>query len=244
MRGELQENKQRRVDMKQHDELHRIEAIGWLRAAVLGANDGIISTASLVLGVASAHAAHGTIVLTGIAGLVAGTLAMATGEYVSVSSQADIEKAALDEEKSEIEADFSGELRELTGIYMRRGLGFPLAKQVAEKLMAHDALAAHARDELGINAITTARPLQAAFASACSFAIGAALPLGVAMLASEAWLIALVSFAAIASLAFLGGMAAKTGGAKVLPGVMRITFWSTLAMGVTSGVGALFGVIA
>ena len=230
--------------MKRHDEQHRIEAIGWLRAAVLGANDGIISTASLVLGVASAHAAHGSIVLTGIAGLVAGTMAMATGEYVSVSSQADTEKAALAEEKAEIETDFHGEHRELTGIYMRRGLDFRLAQQVAEKLMAHDALAAHARDELGINGVTTARPLQAAFASASSFAIGAALPLTVAVLAPEAQLLLFVTLAALASLACLGGLAARTGGAKVLPGVMRVTFWSTLAMGVTSGVGALFGVVA
>lgn len=230
--------------MKRHNEQHRIEAVGWLRAAVLGANDGIISTASLVLGVASAHAAHGSIVLTGIAGLVAGTMAMATGEYVSVSSQADTEKAALAEEKAEIEADFHGERRELAGIYMRRGLDFPLAHQVAEKLMAHDALAAHARDELGINAVTTARPLQAAFASACSFAIGAALPLTVAVVAPKAQLLLFVALAALASLAFLGGLAAKTGGAKVLPGVIRVTFWSTLAMGVTSAVGALFGVTA
>lgn len=234
----------RHLEMKRHNELHRIEAIGWLRAAVLGANDGIISTASLVLGVASAHAAHGSIVLTGIAGLIAGTMAMATGEYVSVSSQADTERAALAEEKAEIEADFHGECRELTGIYMRRGLDFPLARQVAERLMEHDALEAHARDELGINAVTTARPLQAAFASACSFAIGAALPLTVAVLAPETQLLFFVAFAALVSLAFLGAIAAKTGGAKVLPGMLRVTFWSTLAMGVTSGVGALFGVIA
>ena len=227
--------------MKRHNEIHRIDSIGWLRAAVLGANDGIISTASLVLGVAAAHAAHGSIVLTGVAGLVAGTMAMATGEYVSVSSQADSEKAALAQEDSEIKADFHGEHRELAGIYVRRGLDLPLAQQVAEKLMAHDALAAHARDELGINAVTAARPLQAAFASACSFAAGAALPLTVAWLAPEARLIVFVSLAALVSLAFLGGLAAKTGGAKVLPGVLRVTFWSTLAMGVTSGVGALFG---
>ena len=166
---------------------------------------------------------------------------MATGEYVSVSSQADSERAALAEEEAEIKADFRAEHRELTGIYMHRGLDLPLAQQVAEKLMAHDALAAHARDELGINAVTAARPLQAAFASACSFAVGATLPLTVAWLAPEAKLFVFVALAALTSLAFLGGLAAKTGGAKVLPGVLRVTFWSTLAMGVTSGVGALFG---
>jgi vacuolar iron transporter family protein len=228
--------------MKKHSEKHRIENVGWLRAAVLGANDGIISTASLVLGVAAAHAAHGNIVLTGIAGLVAGTMAMATGEYVSVYSQADAEKAALAEEDAEINADFHGEQRELAGIYMRRGLDFPLAYQVAAKLMAHDALGAHAHDELGITSIAIARPLQAALASACSFATGAALPLAVAVLAPEKEVIFFVAIAALASLAFLGGLASKTGGAKMLPGVLRVTFWSTLAMGVTAGVGALFGV--
>lgn len=230
--------------IKRHKEQHRIETIGWLRAAVLGANDGIVSTASLILGVASAHVAHGNIVLTGVAGLVAGAMSMATGEYVSVSSQADTEKAALAEERAELDADFPSEQRELTAIYVRRGLDFSLAKQVAAKLMAHDALAAHARDELGISEVTTPRPLQAAFASACSFAAGAALPLAVAALAPETWLIASVATAALAALAFLGGLAAKTGGAKILPGVLRVTFWSALAMGVTAGVGAMFGVPA
>jgi VIT1/CCC1 family predicted Fe2+/Mn2+ transporter len=229
-------------DMNKHHEQHRIEKVGWLRAAVLGANDGIISTSSLVLGVAAAHAAHGNIVLTGIAGLVAGTMSMATGEYVSVYSQSDTEKAALAEEAAEIKADFHGEHRELVGIYMRRGLDFPLAQQVAAKLMAHDALSAHARDELGITSIAVARPLQAALASACSFASGAALPLAVALLAPQKQLILYVAIAALISLAFLGGLAAKTGGAKVLPGVLRVTFWSTLAMGVTAAVGAFFGV--
>jgi VIT1/CCC1 family predicted Fe2+/Mn2+ transporter len=229
---------------KRHDERHRIGAIGWLRAAVLGANDGIISTASLVLGVASAHAAHGNILLTGVAGLTAGAMSMATGEYVSVYSQADTEKAALAEERAELDEDFQSEHRELTAIYMRRGLDFPLAKQVAEKLMAHDALGAHARDELGISEVTVPRPLQAAFASACSFAAGAAIPLAVAALVPETRLIASVAAAALASLAFSGGLAAKMGGAKILPGVMRVTFWSALAMGVTSGVGAMFGAAA
>jgi VIT1/CCC1 family predicted Fe2+/Mn2+ transporter len=206
----------------------------------LGANDGIISTASLILGVAAAHAAHGNILLSGIAGLVAGSMSMATGEYVSVSSQSDTEKAALAEEYAEIESDFESEHRELTGIYVHRGLDLPLARQVAQKLMAHDSLGAHARDELGISDITTARPLQAALASACSFAAGAALPLVVAALAPEDRLIVSVAVAALVSLAFLGGLAAKIGGAKIFPGVVRVTFWSALAMGVTAGVGALF----
>jgi VIT1/CCC1 family predicted Fe2+/Mn2+ transporter len=225
---------------KRHKERHRIQHIGWLRAAVLGANDGIISTASLILGVAAAHAAHGNILLSGIAGLVAGSMSMATGEYVSVSSQSDTEKAALAEEYIEIESDFESEHRELTGIYVHRGLDLPLARQVAQKLMAHDSLGAHARDELGISDITTARPLQAALASACSFAAGAALPLVVAALAPEDRLIVSVAVAALVSLAFLGGLAAKIGGAKIFPGVVRVTFWSALAMGVTAGVGALF----
>jgi VIT1/CCC1 family predicted Fe2+/Mn2+ transporter len=226
---------------KRHKERHRIRHVGWLRAAVLGANDGIVSTASLILGVAAAHATHGNILLSGIAGLVAGAMSMATGEYVSVSSQSDTEKAALAEEYAELESDFESERRELTGIYVHRGLDLPLAKEVAQKLMAHDSLGAHARDELGISDITTARPLQAAFASACCFAAGAALPLAVAALAPEDRLIVSVAIAALASLAFLGGLAAKIGGANILPGVIRVTFWSALAMGVTAAVGALFG---
>lgn len=229
---------------RKHNEQHRIESVGWLRAAVLGANDGIISTASLVLGVAAAHAAHGNIVLTGVAGLAAGAMSMATGEYVSVHSQADTEKAALAEEKAELEADFASEHRELTQIYVHRGLDCTLATQVAQKLMAHDALGAHARDELGISEIITARPLQAALASAFSFALGAVLPLAVAAISPDTWVIPCVALAALVSLAVLGGLAAKTGGAKILPGVMRVTFWSALAMGVTSGVGALFGAAA
>jgi len=225
-----------------HSEPHRIQHIGWLRAAVLGANDGIVSTASLILGVASAHASHGNILLTGIAGLAAGAMSMATGEYVSVSSQADTEKAALIEEQSELDADFPREQRELTAIYVHRGLDFPLAKQVAEKLMAHDALAAHAHDELGISEMTTARPLQAALASACSFAAGAVLPIAVAAATPDGELVFLIATTALVSLALLGALAAKTGGAKILPGVIRITFWSSLAMGITAGVGALFGV--
>ncbi|GAC1417105.1 MAG: VIT family protein [Burkholderiaceae bacterium] len=229
---------------KRHKEQHSIEKVGWLRAAVLGANDGIISTASLVLGVASANAAHSSIMLTGIAGLTAGAMSMATGEYVSVHSQADTEKAAIAEERQEIEEDFHSEQRELAAIYVGRGLDLALAKEVAQKLMAHDALGAHARDELGISDATTAKPLQAAFASASSFSAGAVLPLIIVALAPEARLIAWVAVAALLSLAFLGGLAAKTGGAKILPGVLRVTFWSTLAMGVTAGVGMMFGTTA
>ena len=229
---------------KRHEEPHRIEAVGWLRAAVLGANDGIISTASLVTGVASAHAAHGNIALTAVAGLVAGAMSMATGEYVSVSSQADTEKAALVEEQAELDADFPREHRELTAIYVRRGLDLPLARQVAEQLMAHDALAAHARDELGISKVTSARPLQAALASACSFSAGAALPAVLAALTPESVLIPAIVLSALVSLALLGGLAAKAGGANVRTGVIRVVFWSALAMGVSSGVGALFGAVA
>lgn len=225
---------------KRHTEQHSIEKVGWLRAAVLGANDGIISTASLVLGVASAHAAHGSIMLTGIAGLTAGAMSMATGEYVSVHSQSDTEKAAIAEERQEIEDDFHHEQHELTAIYVSRGLDLQLASQVAEKLMAHDALAAHTRDELGISDTTSAKPLQAAFASASSFSVGAILPLIVVAVAPVTQLIVWVAVAALLSLACLGGLAAKTGGADIWPGVMRVTFWSALAMAVTAGVGTMF----
>src|ERR1700730_1298751 len=192
-----------------HKEQHRLESTSWLRAAVLGANDGIVSTASLVAGVASAHSSHGSIVLTAVAGLVAGAMSMATGEYVSVSSQADTEKAALVQEQAELDADFPREHRELTALYVRRGLDLPLAKQVAEKLMAHDALGAHARDELGISKVTAARPLQGALASACSFSVGAALPAIVAALAPEPVLVPAIVLSALVSLAFLGGWPQK-----------------------------------
>ncbi len=225
-------------------ETHKIKNIGWLRAAVLGANDGIVSTASLVLGVVAANASHGSVLIAGIAGLVAGSMSMATGEYVSVSSQADTEQAALEEERKEIEKDAAGEQRELAAMFVRRGLRLPLARQVAEELMQHDALGAHAREELGISEITTARPLQAAGASALSFAAGAALPLGVVALASTKYLGLAVAGAALVALALLGGLAAQTGGAKLLPGVIRVTFWSALAMAVTYGVGTLFGTAA
>jgi VIT1/CCC1 family predicted Fe2+/Mn2+ transporter len=220
---------------------HKIKNIGWLRAAVLGANDGIVSTASLVLGVAAANASHQSVLVAGVAGLVAGSMSMATGEYVSVSSQADTERAAMDEERIELKEDAHGEQAELAAIYVRRGLELSLARQVADELTRHDALAAHARDELGITEITTARPLQAAGASAVSFATGAALPLAVVALAPERGIAWAVAAAALAALALLGGLAAKTGGANLLPGVVRVTFWSALAMAVTYGVGMLFG---
>ena len=225
-------------------EMHRLQSIGWLRAAVLGANDGIVSTSSLVLGVAASHATHSSILVAGIAGLVAGAMSMATGEYVSVHSQADTEEATLEQERIELKEDFRGEQRELMAIYIGRGLDPSLAKQVAEQLMAHDALGAHARDELGISGTLRARPLQAALASAGSFAAGAALPLVVVVLVSESNLIPVVSAASLLFLAFLGGLAARIGSASVPIGIMRITFWSALAMGVTAGIGALIGTAA
>ncbi|MGK9008479.1 VIT1/CCC1 transporter family protein [Serratia marcescens] len=227
-----------------HRERHSIERIGWLRAAVLGANDGIVSTASLLLGVAAASAAHSALMIAGVAGWVAGAMSMATGEYVSVSSQADTEKAALAEEQAELLEDYPGEFRELTSIYVHRGLDPALARQVAEKLMAHDALEAHARDELGISSVTRARPLQAALASALSFSLGALLPLLVALWAPVTWTRPALVASALISLGALGGIAAKTGGAPILPGVARILIWSALAMAVSSGVGLLFGVTA
>ena len=227
-----------------HLERHRTDRIGWLRAAVLGANDGIVSTASLVLGVAAANASHGSVMVAGIAGLVAGAMSMAAGEYVSVRSQADSEQAALNLERRELETDDAGEHRELTAIYVERGLAPALAKQVAEQLMAHDALGAHARDELGISNTLSARPIQAALTSAASFAVGAALPLAAVAMASESGLIPVVSASSLVFLAILGGLAARVGGANVTVGAMRVTFWGALAMALTAGVGALFGTVA
>ena len=227
-----------------HWERHRTERTGWLRAAVLGANDGIVSTASLVLGVAAAHATHGQILVAGIAGLVAGAMSMAAGEYVSVHSQADTEKADLERERKELEADDQGERRELTAIYVERGLDPALAQQVADQLMAHDALGAHARDELGITTALRARPIQAALASAGSFAVGAALPLLVVAMAPVASLIPLVAGTSLGFLALLGAVAARAGGAGMAVGALRVTFWGALAMGLTAGVGALFGTVA
>ena len=227
-----------------HWERHRTERIGWLRAAVLGANDGIVSTASLVLGVAAADASHANVMIAGIAGLVAGAMSMAAGEYVSVHSQADTERADIERERKELKADDAGERNELAAIYVGRGLDAALAKQVADQLMAHDALGAHARDELGISETLSARPLQAALASATSFAAGAAMPLLVAALAPQASLIAIVSGTSLVFLAVLGGLAARAGGARVRTGAIRVTFWGALAMALTAGVGALFGTVA
>ncbi len=227
-----------------HGERHRTQSIGWLRAAVLGANDGILSTSSLVLGVAAAHGTHSNVLIAGVAGLVAGSMSMAAGEYVSVHSQADTEKADLERERRELKADDKGEHRELAAIYVARGLDPSLAKQVAQQLMAHDALGAHARDELGISKTLSARPIQAALASAGSFAVGAAMPLLVTAIAPLASLIYLVSGTSLLFLALLGGLAAHVGGAGLTAGAIRVTFWGALAMGITAGVGALFGTVA
>jgi VIT1/CCC1 family predicted Fe2+/Mn2+ transporter len=224
-----------------HRESHRTERIGWLRAAVLGANDGLISTASLIVGVAAASATPSAILVAAVAGLLAGAMSMAAGEYVSVSSQADTERADLERERRELATDLPGEKAELTGIYVKRGLEPALAAQVADQLMAHDALAAHARDELGLSEITAARPLQAALASAASFAVGAALPLGIVALAPRDRLIPVIVVASLLLLALLGGMAAKIGGASIVTGTIRVTFWGALAMGATAAAGALFG---
>lgn len=224
-------------------ERHRTGRIGWLRAAVLGANDGILSTSSLVLGVAAAHATHSNVLVAGVAGLVAGAMSMAAGEYVSVHSQADTEEAELELERAELKADDKGEHQELTAIYIKRGLNPALAKQVADQLMAHDALGAHARDELGISETLRARPIQAALASAGSFAVGAAMPLLVTATTCVTGLIPLVSGTSLVFLALLGGLAARAGGAGVMMGAIRVTFWGALAMLLTAGVGLLFGTV-
>jgi vacuolar iron transporter family protein len=229
---------------QRHSERHRAARIGWLRAAVLGANDGIVSTASLLVGVAAAESTHTAVLTAGIAGVVAGAMSMAAGEYVSVHSQADTEKADLERERRELESDDAGERRELTGIYIGRGLSPELARQVADALMAHDALGAHARDELGITSLSRARPLQAAAASASSFAIGALLPLLVAALTPLESVLVTVPIAALAFLAVLGSIAARAGGARMLVAAVRVTFWGALAMAVTAGIGTLFGTVA
>lgn len=226
-----------------HSELHRLHRIGWLRAAVLGANDGIVSTASLVIGVAAAGASQQTILITGVAGLVSGAMSMAAGEYVSVSSQSDTEAADIARETEELATQPEHELEELTGIYTLRGLTPELARQVAVQLTAQDALAAHARDELGITDTTNAKPVQAALASAGTFAIGAALPLFVVILASDNNLIAYVAATSLLFLGALGGLAAQAGGASLFKGASRVTFWGVLAMLATAGVGSLFGVV-
>jgi len=224
-----------------HWERHRTQRIGWLRAAVLGANDGIVSTASLLLGVAAADASRDNVLLAGLAGLVAGAMSMAAGEYVSVHSQADTEAADLERERRELETDSESEHNELTAIYIGRGLDAHLARQVADQLMKHDALGAHARDELGITSMLRARPIQAALASAGSFAVGAALPLAVAAAASAASILWWIAGASLVCLAVLGGIAARAGGASIAVGALRVTFWGALAMAVTAAVGRLVG---
>ena len=224
-----------------HRERHKTDRVGWLRAAVLGANDGIVSTASLIVGVAASESGRSAVLIAGLAGLVAGAMSMAAGEYVSVHSQADAEKADLDREKRELAADHEGEHMELAGIYVQRGLDPALAREVATQLMDHDALGAHARDELGITIETAARPLQAAAFSAVSFAIGAGIPLIAAFIVPEYLTVLVVMAVSLLLLAFLGGLAARAGGASVMVGTARVTFWGLIAMTMTLLVGHLFG---
>ena len=226
-----------------HGEFHRVDRIGWLRAAVLGANDGIVSTASLVVGVAASGADRGAVVVAGVAGLVAGAMSMAAGEYVSVSSQSDTERADTARETAELASQPEFELDELTGIYVARGLDPLLARQVAEQLTAHDALGSHLRDELGIGELQRARPLQAAFASAGTFAVGAALPLLIAWLVPMPIMSWTVTISSLAFLVLLGGIAARTGGASAVTGALRVGFWGACAMALTYGVGRLFGAV-
>ena len=227
--------------MQRRAERHFVTRIGWLRAAVLGANDGILSTASLILGVASAAGTHRSILIAGVSGLVAGAMSMAAGEDVLVSSQADSEHADVTRERKELSNDVGGELRELAAIYVQRGLDKDLASKVAQQLMAHDAIGAHTRDELGISETTAARPIQAALTSAISFSVGAALPLLAVILAPVSALAQFVAAASLRSLAFLGAVGARTGGANMLAAAIRVTFWGALAMAMTAGIGALFG---
>ncbi len=227
-----------------HDEVHRAHRVGWLRAAVLGANDGIVSTASLIIGVAAAGTTQENILLAGVAGLVAGAMSMAAGEYVSVSSQTDTESADLELEKKSLEDNPEFEQAELAEIYEGRGLQPELAMRVAEQLMDHDALGAHARDEIGISPNDTAQPVQAAFSSASTFTVGAALPLFVAWVIPGGAQILLVAISSLFFLALLGGIAARAGGAPITKGAVRVTFWGALAMALTAGVGQLFGVVA
>lgn len=229
--------------LRLHRENHLVQRIGWLRAAVLGANDGIVSTASLIVGVAAAATAPGDVLIAGVAGLVAGAMSMAAGEYVSVSSQADTEKADLVREGAELAASPDFERDELTEIYVGRGVEPELAGRVAEQLMAKGALAAHARDELGISDTTTARPLQAALTSAATFAVGAAMPLLMVVLAPAEWLVVAVSAASLVFLALLGAIGARAGGADIWRATIRVTFWGALAMALTAGIGRLFGTV-
>ena len=229
---------------RRHGEHHRTSRIGWLRAAVLGANDGIVSTGSLMLGVAAASASHSNILVTGVAGLVAGAMSMAAGEYVSVHSQADTEAADLARESGELKRDPAGEHRELAAIYVGRGLDPVLANQVADQLMARDALGAHSRDELGFSKDLSARPIQAALASAASFAVGAALPLVVATMATGKYLMPSIAVTSLGFLAMLGAIASQVGGAGIWIGAWRVTFWGAIAMAITAAAGALFGAVA
>lgn len=224
-----------------HSENHLVSRIGWLRAAVLGANDGIVSTASLIVGVATASAASSEILVAGVAGLVAGAMSMAAGEYVSVSSQADTEHADLDRERMELATRPGAEREELAQIYVKRGVDVVLARQVADQMMARDALAAHAQDELGISEITTARPIQAALTSAATFAVGAAMPLAMVMVSPASMLVATVSVASLAFLALLGAIGAKAGGADIVRATVRVTFWGAFAMALTAGIGGVVG---
>jgi len=229
--------------LEHHPERHLVARIGWLRAAVLGANDGLVSTASLIVGVAAAEASRGSILIAGVAGLVAGAMSMAAGEYVSVSSQSDTEKADLARESAELVADPEAEVRELAAIYAARGVDPALSHQVAIQLMARDALGAHARDELGISEFTTARPIQAALTSALTFALGAALPLVVALLAPMQGLLVWVSLIALFGLMALGALGAMAGGANITRSVLRVAFWGLIALAATAGIGRLFGTV-
>lgn len=226
---------------RRSQESHVVDRLGWLRAAVLGANDGVLSTSSLIIGVASAHATHSSVVVAGLSGLVAGAMSMSAGEYVSVSSQADSERADLSRERAEIGANRASEKNELAGIYVKRGLQRALAVQVAEQLMAHDALEAHSRDELGISDTSAARPVQAALTSAAAFALGAALPLAVALVAPVGSAVVAIAASSLVFLALLGAVGAKTGGANMVKAAVRVTFWGALAMAVTAAIGAVFG---
>ncbi len=228
---------------RRHHERHVAHRVSWLRAAVLGANDGLVSTASLILGVAAAHGTPGAIATAGFASLVAGAMSMAAGEYVSVSSQADLEAAQIEVERRELAEDDAGERKELANIYIKRGLTNKLAAEVADQLMAHNALDAHLRDELGMSEFTTPRPLQAAIASALSFACGALLPLLAVFIAPQAWVVPFVAVVSLILLAVLGAVAARTGGARIWLGAGRVLLWGALAMAVTAGLGKLFGAV-
>jgi len=230
--------------LHQHSENHLVDRIGWLRAAVLGANDGIIATASLIVGVAAAAATRNDVLVAGVAGLVAGAMSMAAGEYVSVSSQSDTEQADLARERKELNDNAEFELDELADIYVKRGVDQALARQVAQQLMVKDALTAHARDELGISEITTARPVQAALTSAIMFSVGAAMPLLMVVISPASVLVPTVSVASLAFLALLGAIGAKAGGANILRATIRVTFWGALALAITAGIGKLFGTVA